>query len=196
MAVKSLYNEHELLAKIAKGDQYAFRFIYNRFSPKVYTHALQMLHSTVEAEEMVQEVFLKLWLMGEEVLDIRNIEAYLGTITRNRSLNVLRRMVLEGKIEKALANDWSEEHDETEEEILMKDIREVLNRAVENLPMQQRQVYTLCQLEGFKYEEAAEHLNLSPLTVQTHMKRALKSVRCYVQAHTDIAVIFIILKLL
>ena len=59
-------------------------------------------------------------------------------------------MVLEGKIEKALANDWSEEHDETEEEILMKDIREVLNRAVENLPMQQRQVYTLCQLEGFK----------------------------------------------
>ncbi|WP_372490118.1 sigma factor-like helix-turn-helix DNA-binding protein [Chitinophaga sedimenti] len=54
----------------------------------------------------------------------------------------------------------------------------------------------LCQQQGLKYEEAAERLNISPLTVQTHVKRALKSVRTYVKSHTDIAVILVILKLM
>lgn len=196
MIVKSLKNEAELLAKIAQGDQHAFRIIYDKYGKKVYTHAVQLLHSAVEAEEMLQEVFLKLWLMGEGILEISNLEAYLRTLTKNRSLNVLRRMVLEGKVEKAMARHWSEEQNDTEEEILMKDVRDVLNKAVDLLPLQQKQVYKLCQQEGLKYEEAAELLQLSPLTVQTHMKRALKSVRVYVQSNTDIAVILIILKLL
>jgi RNA polymerase sigma factor (sigma-70 family) len=141
-------------------------------------------------------VFLKLWLMGDGILEISNLEAYLRTLTKNRSLNVLRRMVLEGKVEKALAGHWTELQNDTEEEVLMKDIRNVLDKAVDLLPLQQKQVYKLCQQQGLKYEEAAERLQLSPLTVQTHMKRALKSVRAYVQSNTDIVIILIILKLL
>jgi RNA polymerase sigma factor (sigma-70 family) len=105
-------------------------------------------------------------------------------------------MVLEGKVEKALAGHWTELQNDTEEEVLMKDIRNVLDKAVDLLPLQQKQVYKLCQQQGLKYEEAAERLQLSPLTVQTHMKRALKSVRAYVQSNTDIVIILIILKLL
>jgi RNA polymerase sigma-70 factor (family 1) len=196
MIVKSLENETELLEKIAQGDQHAFRIIYEKYGKKVYTHAFQLLHSPVEAEEMLQEVFLKLWLMGDGILEISNLEAYLRTLTKNRSLNVLRRMVLEGKVEKALAGHWTELQNDTEEEVLMKDIRNVLDKAVDLLPLQQKQVYKLCQQQGLKYEEAAERLQLSPLTVQTHMKRALKSVRAYVQSNTDIVIILIILKLL
>lgn len=196
MIVKSLENERELLAKIAQGDQHAFRIIYNKYGKKVYTHAFQLLHSAVEAEEMLQEVFLKLWIMGDGILEISNLEAYLRTLTKNRSLNVLRRMALEGKVAKALANHNREGNNDTEEEILMKDVRDLLNKAVQLLPLQQKQVYKLCQQDGLKYEEAAERLQLSPLTVQTHMKRALKSVRTYVKANSDITIILIILKLL
>ncbi|SMD01243.1 RNA polymerase sigma factor [Pedobacter nyackensis] len=195
MTVPLSVNETELLAKIAQGDQHAFRIIYNKYGKKVYTHALQLLHSTVEAEEMLQEVFLKLWIMGDGILEISSLEAYLRTLTKNRSLNVLRRMALEGKVAKALAGHYKEENNDTEEEVLMQDVRDVLNKAVQLLPLQQKQVYKLCQQDGLKYEEAAERLQLSPLTVQTHMKRALKSVRTYVKANSDITVILIILKL-
>lgn len=196
MALKLLPNERELLAKIAFGDHRAFRVVYDSYARKVYTQAVQLLHSDVEAEEMTQEIFLKLWLLGERVYEINNLEAYLRTLTRNRALNVLRKMVLEGRIEKALGVDWKEESNEAEEEILIKDVRNMLNKAVEMLPQQQKQVYQLCHQEGLRYEEAAERLNLSPLTVQVHMKRALKSVRAYVKANTDVAIILMILKLL
>lgn len=196
MSVSPIENESELLVKVAHGDQHAFRIIYDRYGKKVYTYALQLLHSEVEAEEMMQEVFLKIWLMGKGISEISNLEAYLRTLTKNRSLNVLRRMVLEGKIEKALGLQWREESSETEDEILISDVRNVLNKAIDLLPQQQKQVYLLCQQEGLKYEEAAERLNLSPMTVQTHMKRALKSVRTYVKANTDIAVILVVFKLL
>lgn len=196
MSVSPVENESELLAKVARGDQRAFRMIYDRHGKKVYTYALQLLHSEVEAEEMVQEVFLKVWLMGKKLSQISNLEAYLRTLTKNRSLNVLRRMVLEGKIEEALGLEWREESNDTEDEILISDVRNVLTKAIDLLPQQQKQVYQLCQQEGLKYEEAAERLNLSPMTVQTHMKRALKSVRAYVKANTDIAVVLVIFKLL
>ncbi|QEH43242.1 RNA polymerase sigma-70 factor [Chitinophaga sp. XS-30] len=189
-------DERELLAGVAGRDHQAFRVIYDNYGRKVYTYALQLLHSASEAEEMVQEVFLKLWLMGDRVLEIANLEAYLRTLTKHRSLNVLRRMVLEGKIEKALGKDWREETNDMEDEILIRDVRKVLNRAIDALPRQQREVYILCQQQGLKYEEAAERLGLSPLTVQTHVKRALRSVRSYVKDHADIAAILIILKLI
>lgn len=189
-------DERKLLAEVAERDQQAFRVIYDHYGKKVYTYALQLLHSEAEAEEMVQEVFLKLWLMGDRVLEITSLEAYLRTTTKHRSLNVLRRLVLEGKIEKALGKEWREENTDIEDEILIRDVRNVLNRAVESLPKQQREAYILCQQQGLKYEEAAACLNISPLTVQTHVKRALRSVRAYVKANTDIAAILIILKLI
>ncbi|WP_343690723.1 RNA polymerase sigma-70 factor [Chitinophaga sp.] len=192
----SLKDNARLLADVARRDQKAFRMIYDTYGKKVYTYAFQLLHSEIEAEEMVQDVFLKLWLMGDRILEIENLESYLRTTTKHRSLNVLRRHVLEGRIEKALGKEWREENTEIEDEILIQDVREILNRAVESLPKQQKEVYVLCQQRGLKYEEAAQQLNLSPLTVQTHVKRALRSVRAFVKANTDIAAILIILKLL
>ncbi|WP_256003511.1 RNA polymerase sigma-70 factor [Pedobacter deserti] len=195
MGVSPEDNER-LLADVARRDQKAFRIIYDSYGKQVYTYALQLLHSETEAEEVLQEVFLKLWLMGDRILSIGNLHAYLRTATKHRSLNVLRRLVLEGKIEKALGKEWREENTDIEDEILIRDVRDVLNRAVDLLPRQQREAYILCQQQGLKYEEAAERLNLSPLTVQTHVKRALRSVRAYVKANTDLAAILIILKLM
>lgn len=196
MTIIPLIDEKDLLVKMAGGGQQAFRIIYDKYSNGVYNYALQLLHSKAEAEEMTQEVFLKLWLLGNSVSEISNLEAYLYTVTKHRSLNVLRRMILEGKVEKALGKAWREDNNNTEEEILMNDVRNVLNTAIELLPPQQKQVYILCQQQGLKYDEAAEHLNLSTLTVKTHMQRALKSVRAYVKANTGIAIALVILKLL
>jgi RNA polymerase sigma-70 factor (family 1) len=196
MADITLGNEAELLAKIATGDQHAFKVIYQRFNRQIFTYCVQMLGSEVLAEEVMQEVFLTFWRMGDELLVIRNAEAYLRTLTKNRCLNVLRRVVLETKADRELTKNYVEYHNETEESILLNDTKNLINAAIELLPKQQREVYVLCQNNGLKYEEVAKLLGISVNTVKTHMKRALAAVRAYVEANTDVGIILILLKLL
>jgi RNA polymerase sigma-70 factor (family 1) len=195
MAVKNLFNETELLDKIAKGDQRAFKIIYERYHQKIYIFSLWYLKSELDAEEVVQEIFLKLWLLGEEIAQIRNLEIYLRTLTRNRSLDGLRRKALELKAEKKRDSDWQEGHNDTEEQILLNDTKRVLQEAIDQLPKQQKLVYQLCSQDGLKNDEVAKQLNLSPLTVRTHMKLAQRFLRNYVVAHTEVAALLIILKI-
>jgi RNA polymerase sigma-70 factor (family 1) len=196
MAIKPLYDEADLLQKIAKGDEYAFKLVYDQHKKKIYHYAMGFLHSELYAEEVLQEVFLKIWLMRDAVQSINSLEAYLKTLTRNRSLDTLRKMIVDEKFGLQITKGYSESHNETEEAILLNDTRAVLNHAINMLPQQQREVYLLCQNEGLKYEEVAARLNISVNTVKTHMKRALAFVRLEVSNHTDIAVILILLKLL
>lgn len=195
MAVIPLQNERELLSKIAERDQRAFKILYDTFSPKVYAHAFHLLHTGELAEEMVQEVFFKIWRMELGLLEINNLDAYLKTMTRNRCLNMIRRLVLDGKADKIITQNYVEQHNETEEAIILKDTRHLINRALDLLPPQQKEVYRLCHMEGLKYEEVANKLNISVNTVQTHMSRALKSLRKHLKNNSDIVAVLIIMKL-
>lgn len=196
MVVKPLYNEVELLQKLARGDERAFKMVYDQYKKKIYHYAMGFLHSEIYAEEVMQEVFLKIWLIRESVKTVNSLEAYLKTLTRNRCFDTLRKVIVDQKFAEQITKRYSELHNETEEAILMNDTRIVLNNAINMLPQQQKEVYLLCQNEGLKYEEVAVKLNISVNTVKTHMKRALASLRSEIRNHTDIAAILILLKLL
>jgi len=195
MGVTSLHNERELLRKTAESDQRAFKILYDTFSPKVYTQAFHLLHSVQLAEEMVQEVFFKIWRMRSDLMNINNLDAYLKTTTRNRCLNVIRHLLSDERADKAVTSNYVEAHNETEEAIILNDTRNIISQAIDLLPAQQREVYRLCHQEGLKYEEVAVKLNISVNTVQTHMSRALKFLRHHLKNNSDIAAILIIMKL-
>jgi len=192
----SLALERELLAKIAVRDELAFSTIYYQYHKKIYTFSLRLLKSKQLAEEVVQESFLKIWLMGDALIKISNIEAYLVTLARNRSLDALRKQQRAAKAGFTTAKLWTEEHNETEESIILNDTKELLQAGIELLPPQQKMVYQLCHQEGLKYEEAAEKLNLSPLTVKTHMQHALRFLRAHILKNSDLAVAIVLLKIL
>jgi RNA polymerase sigma-70 factor (family 1) len=183
--------EKELLSKIAVQDELAFAVMYERYVKKIYAFSFRLLKSKQLAEEVVQESFLKVWLLGDTLTGIVNIEAYLMTLSRNKSLDMLRQQMRERRTD----SNWNEGHNETEETILLNDTRKLLQTAIELLPPQQKQVYQLCQQEGLKYEEAAQQLNLSPLTVKKHMQLALRFVRNHVASHSKIAIALILLKI-
>jgi RNA polymerase sigma-70 factor (family 1) len=195
MAITPLHSEHELLAKVAKGDEYAFGLLYNQYNKKVYGFALQLLNSEILAEEVMQVTMLKLWQMEEGLTGIQNLDAYLRVISRNISYNMLRRLKLEQNASETLGREWLEEHNETEEQIMLKDTKKILQEAIDALPPQQKLVYKFCHEEGMKYEEVAKKLNLSPLSVQTYMKLALRFLRTYIGKRTDVAALLIIFKL-
>lgn len=195
MVLKPLYSDVELLQKIAAGDEHAFSLFYYKYSKTIFLFAYRILESQSHAEELMQEVMLKIWMLGDDLNSINNIESYLRVMCRNRCYNKLRQLRREASKNKEATVDWKDESNETEETILLNEARGLIEKAIEKLPAQQREVYNLCQIQGLKYEEAAKQLNISVLTVQSYMKIALRSVRNTMRNHSGIAAILTILKL-
>jgi RNA polymerase sigma-70 factor (ECF subfamily) len=186
-------NEKAFIKSISSEDKNEFRDLFNSYRGKVYGYALKILKSETEAEDVLQDVFLKLWLHGN-IGELENFEGYLKVTTRNHVFKVLRRQNLQCVTESLLKVEWTEGHNETEESLLLNDSQLILNEAIDQLPPRQKLVYNLCKTEGLKYEAVAEVLSISPLTVKTHMQHSLRFLRNYLIKHTDIAITVLIFR--
>ncbi|UKJ06783.1 RNA polymerase sigma factor [Solitalea lacus] len=184
---------NSLLLRIVEGDETAFRLVFNEYSGKVYTFALKLTHSETLAEEIVQDIFMKVWLNRQALLTINYFPSYLYALTKNHTFNVLKRLTKEANIKAAISLDLSEIQHETEGRIVFNEYERILKEAIDKLPPQQRKVYTMCHLDGMTYEEAAQLLNLSKLTVKTHVQQALRFVRGYFNSHLNVWVLSVLL---
>lgn len=186
---KGYPDDERLLADIGKGDKGAFSILYNRYRHKVYAYALRVIKSPVLAEDILHDVFLKLWL-HKSAAAIDNLDAYLQVATRNLAFNVLRKQKLEALYKQYVRND--EEvyiADTTDNHVHGRETASLIDTAKKMLPPQQRMVYELCKEKGLKYEEVAHQLSISKLTVKTHMQLALRFLKAYLTAHTDTALL-------
>lgn len=196
MGLDSLHDETELLGKIARGDQYAFSRVYHLYYDVIFKFSYRLLRSEPLAEEVVQETMLLIWQGGDKLLEIKSLSAYLKTVAKRKVIAMFRRRAIEDRAVQELGAAYSDVDNETEEGLLYKESRKILEEGIRLLPTQQRLVYQLCYQDGLKYEEAAERLNISHGTVQSHMKQALKFLRKYLAGHSDIAALLIIFRLL
>ncbi len=178
MTTRGISNQN-LLAQIAAGDEHAFRILFNTYSSKIYGYALKLTRSVDLGEEVVQDVFMKIWINRSTIHEIQNIEAYLITLTRNHTFNALKRAAIEVAAKARLIKKLEEAHHETEETVNFRESQMILNTAIDRLPPQQRLVYSLCHEQGLKYEEVAQRLKISRLTVKTHMQQALRTLKSH-----------------
>lgn len=177
MPIKPLNLESELLSKIAEGDEYAFCGLFDHYRKYVFSFGRKLTHSEEAAEEIVQDVFLKIWTGRERLKDIDNFAAYLTILVRNHSFNLLRQMGQRQRADQKIQSAMSEQDNTTEHNLDYREAVRVLDEVLELLPEQQKMVYTLCHQDGLKYEEAALKMNISAATVHYHMKLALAAIR-------------------
>jgi RNA polymerase sigma-70 factor (ECF subfamily) len=179
MAVNHLVNEVEILALIAEGDQSAFTILFNHYQRFVFSFGKKITHSEESAGEVVQDIFLKIWLARENLPEVKNFGAYLNRLVRNHSLNVVRRQLQEAKSAGELGRIFSEADESTILQLDYNETNNLLNQAIAELSPQQRMVYQLCHQQGLKYDEAAAQMNISAQTVNAYMKDALKKIRSH-----------------
>lgn len=176
---RRIYEGRELLEEIIGGNRHAFTMLFESSHAKLYTFALKLTRSQVLAEEIIQDVFLNLWLHRATLGNIENLDAYLNRITRNLSFNALRNVARH----KVLVNDFGDDENypdhSTEQSLEYKDTEGLIQQAITRLSGQQQQVYQLCHREGLTYEQAAQRLSIAPSTVHSHMKAALRNIRIY-----------------
>ena len=190
------YNENELLSFIAQGDEVAFTKLFECCRDRIYTIAFRISHSITIAEEIVQDVFLTIWLRRGHLSEIQNFNAYLSAITRNKVYKVLKRIAKDYELALLADDGQLSAGDNTEDLLMDKEYNLLLKKAIDRLPDRQKQVYHFIKEEGLKREEAAGLLHLSPETVKFHLAQAMKNIRTFCMLHLDIFIGFTVYFLL
>ena len=184
------YNETEIITLVSQGDEHAFAKLFEHHQNKIYGVALRLTRSTTLAEEIVADVFLKIWLKRSDLLQIQNFSAYLSTITRNRVYKSLKQIAKNYQTVHLTENIQTIAPGSTEDYVIDKEYTRLLHEAITRLPKQQKEVYSLIKERGLKREEAASVLDLKPETVKFHLAEAMKNIRSFCTPHLN-QIIFI-----
>jgi RNA polymerase sigma-70 factor (ECF subfamily) len=190
LIASTLYNENELLLQTAHGDEHAFSRLFLHYWDHIYSVAFAFTKSPVLSEEIAQDVFVKIWLNRSELPSVKKFDAYLFIVARNHIYNILRKKSVEQPFVKHLEQHFLESSALPEQELLLKETNQLISKAVERLPLQQRSVFELSRHDGLDHISIAEKLNISRLTVKSHMNKALHFIRNYLQAHSNLLLLF------
>ncbi|UYQ95801.1 RNA polymerase sigma-70 factor [Chitinophaga horti] len=174
-----------LLHLLERDDEHAFTSLFHRYRNKIYSIGLELTDSAFLAEEIVQDVFLNIWLKRKQLGEVAHFRAYLFTTARNVVINALKKKATEERIARELA--LPVDYDTTNyEALLSKEYETVMREAITRLPARQQQVYRLVREDGLKREEVAALLNISPETVKSSLADAMRSIRAYCKANLDL----------
>jgi RNA polymerase sigma-70 factor (ECF subfamily) len=187
----SLQQESELLQQLIQGDAEAFRQLYEQYQGRIFLFAYRFTKSKDAAEEVVQEVFIKLWEKREQINIEKNFASYIIRVTRNLILDGLKKAANDKKIQQQILHNMKALRDSTAEEMLNKELERLHKQAIDSLSPQKKTIYLLSREEELTYEQIAEKLGISKNTVRNHMADALQTIREYISSHPDLACLMV-----
>lgn len=166
-----------MLKDLANSDEQTFRVIFDHYKGPFHATAFKMTRSAGIAEEIIQEVFVTLWMKRKLVADADNPEGYLFTILHNSIYSHFRKLAQERRLESKLEQQREYSYNNIETILIEKEDRTILENVINQLPPQQRLIYKLAKQEGISREEIATQLNISPNTVRNHLSAAVEHLR-------------------
>ena len=183
-------NERELLIQVASGNEHAFRQLFIAYHQQLGVHMLRITNIPELAEEVVQDVFVKIWLTRETLVGVDNFKAYLFVISKNHALNCLKKLAKERVLIKQLEDSRA---DAVVPEVGGTNMYyNLLDEAIDQLPPQQQKVYLLSRHSRLKYTEIADQLELSRETVKKYLQMATASITEYVHERLEVIALLLI----
>jgi len=164
--------DKQIVKRIAKGDEHVFEQLFHAKYAHLVLFAMKMIPDRMEAENIVQMVFIKLW-EKRNVLKIKSLNAYLMMTVRNHCLNVIKRSRYHYSVDNLPQLPDVEENDIQQKEEMLKLVYSI----IDTMPPQRKKIFKMSRLDGLKYKEIANILNISPKTVEAQMGKALKTLR-------------------
>jgi RNA polymerase sigma-70 factor (ECF subfamily) len=176
MSESNIVNK-KTIENLRNGDMMAFDVIYRKYSPKLFGFILKILKVESDAEEIMQEVFMKIWEMRDKIETYTSFDSFLYTITYNKSINLIRKKITERKYVDFLKSQPELAEPAVIEDLHFLELSSKVDRLVQELPARQKEVFLLSREKELTYKEIAEELNISKNTVENHMVKALKYLR-------------------
>ncbi|MDV6219859.1 RNA polymerase sigma-70 factor [Flavitalea sp. BT771] len=168
-----------LFCRLANGDEDAFRQLFHHYNKLLQPFVAKLTRSPNAAEEVLQEVFLKIWAHRKKLAAVDNPKAYIIRIVSNESMNYLQAQAKHERLAKEMLRIPIDAAPSPEQSFFHRETEQCLQQAVEQLPLACRQIYRMSREQYKRIPEIASELNLSHSTVKNQLVKALKTIRLH-----------------
>ena len=162
---------------LAQRDETAFEQVFKTHFKRLHAYAFTILRDEVEAEEMVQQVFFKLWDRNENLSLSGSVSAYLYRAVHNESLNYIKHQKVRSNHQLHVAYSMKNEVEHPAKKVMAGELEKKIHTALNELPEQCRTIFQMSRFDELKYREIADKLGISVKTVENQMGKALKLLR-------------------
>lgn len=169
-----------LFRKLADGDEEAFRQIFHHYNKLLQPFAVKLTRSTQAAEEVLQEVFLKIWAHRSKLAELDNPKAYIIRIISNESIDYLQSLAKHRDLPEEMQQSLIDGAPSPEQSFFYRETELRLQQAIDRLPLARRQIYRMSREQYKRIPEIASELNLSHNTVKNQLVKALRSIRLHI----------------
>lgn len=188
--------DNSLLILISHGDEQAFKELFRIYRDRLFNYILKITKSRETAEEIVMDVFLKLWDGRALIREIENFPSFVFLMARNKSIDFLRTAAKDRILQELIWNEIQVLSDvRSDERVIISELEEEVNRVVNQLSPQRQAVFRLSREEHMTYDQIAKHLKLSKSTIKNHMIDSLRFIRTHLTTKMDVIIIvFLFIK--
>ncbi|MBD1362552.1 sigma-70 family RNA polymerase sigma factor [Mucilaginibacter sp. ZT4R22] len=184
-----------LLQQLRQGNEHAFTSIYDFYSHQLYRNILRLVKEEDIAQELLQDLFLKIWENRHNIKLDTSFKSYLYKIAENLVYGHFRKMAKDKRLIERMVLSSTAFDTFAEETIINKENHELLQLAIESLAPQKKLIYTLCKLEGKSYEEVSHELGIATSTIRNQIVKANKDVKLFFSKQ-DLAIMIFTIQIL
>lgn len=166
-----------LISRLMNSDRIAFKQLFDKYSVRIYYFTIRYLKNKEEAEEVTQDVFVRIWNKRFELKPELSFSSYLFTIAKNATIDTLRKRQKEFMFKEELSPVINSCDPDSHKQIEYKELKNIVKISIAALPVKRKQIYLMSRDEGLTYKQIAEKLNISIKTVESHMRLALQQLR-------------------
>lgn len=193
MTASNIHTDKQLLQLVARGDGPAFAELMERYHAPAFRVVMKLLQDRWAAEDVVQDIFLKVWLSRETLPEVENFHGWLLTLATHKVYDQVRKY----QRENAHLQRWQKELNiTTDTGRPVSDFEELVAQAMSRLSPKQQQVFTYIKKEGYSRQETAAIMNISPETVKTHLEQAMRTIRAYCLSRIDTRMVTVLIALI
>ena len=189
--MKNSKSNTELVKLLKKGDMTAFDAIYNKYCHKLHKFVFMFLKQEEDAEEIVQEAFVKIWESRGKIDIYSSFESFLFTIAYNATMSLLRKRITEAKSREYLKSlQQIDTAEQVINEIQFKELDEKVQSLLQQITPRQKEIYLLSREDGLTHKEIAQKLNISESTVNNHLVTTIKYLKSHIDSSLAVNVLF------
>lgn len=186
--IQGIY-EKDLIVRLKEGDQTAFELLFHFYYPGLVMYAAQYTADRMEAEEIVQDFFVRLWQKHPQLNLSDSLKNYLFLSIKNRCLNFLKHRKIEEKYIRKMAELSSHHLTYNPDLYVASELQGKVKNAIDLLPEKCREIFIMSRVSGMKNEEIAKELNISKRTVETQISKALKVMRVELKDYVGLLIV-------
>ena len=185
MTSYSTYDEKDLLLQVAKGNEAAYKVLFNKYWDKIYSTAFMFTKSSELSEDLTQDVFARIWVNRGKLAAVDRFEGFLFIMARNLVFDQLKKEVYIAKNNSFFEEYFGQSMETPETSTELKELGDIVEVAIKTLPPQQQKAFRLSRFAGLSHEQIAAEMGISRLGVKSHIVRAIQHLRQHLDEHGE-----------